>query len=138
MLVFSLVLMVYFSSYTRYPFYIAQTLNIPIEPLIWLRYSAWIPLYPVGILSEGVDYVLFAKANLLCTANANFISKYYYHTHNTISVHFISTILVFILSFLSFCNSFTFFTLHFSPHTTAWCSKVYSMFYSMHWLFAAK
>ncbi|XP_031564729.1 very-long-chain (3R)-3-hydroxyacyl-CoA dehydratase-like [Actinia tenebrosa] len=37
----------------RYPFYIAQTLNIPIEPLIWLRYSAWIPLYPLGILSEA-------------------------------------------------------------------------------------
>ncbi|KAK3710041.1 hypothetical protein QZH41_012425 [Actinostola sp. cb2023] len=37
----------------RYPFYIAQTLNVPIEPLIWLRYSAWIPLYPVGILSEA-------------------------------------------------------------------------------------
>ncbi|XP_073244120.1 very-long-chain (3R)-3-hydroxyacyl-CoA dehydratase-like isoform X2 [Porites lutea] len=37
----------------RYPFYTSQVLGIKIEPLIWLRYTMWIPLYPLGILFEG-------------------------------------------------------------------------------------
>lgn len=37
----------------RYPFYASQVLGIKIEPLIWLRYTMWIPLYPLGILFEG-------------------------------------------------------------------------------------
>lgn len=37
----------------RYPFYACQTVGIKIEPLIWLRYTMWIPLYPLGIVFEG-------------------------------------------------------------------------------------
>lgn len=37
----------------RYPFYASQVVNKRIEPLIWLRYTMWIPLYPLGILFEG-------------------------------------------------------------------------------------
>ena len=40
----------------RYPFYASQVINWRIEPLIWLRYTMWIPLYPLGILFEGNDY----------------------------------------------------------------------------------
>ncbi|XP_048584215.1 very-long-chain (3R)-3-hydroxyacyl-CoA dehydratase isoform X2 [Nematostella vectensis] len=38
----------------RYPFYIVQIIGIPFEPLIWLRYTAWIPLYPVGMITEVI------------------------------------------------------------------------------------
>lgn len=38
----------------RYPFYACQVLNKRIEPLIWLQYTMWIPLYPLGILFEGI------------------------------------------------------------------------------------
>jgi len=37
----------------RYPFYASQVVNKRIEPLIWLRYTMWIPLYPLGMLFEG-------------------------------------------------------------------------------------
>lgn len=37
----------------RYPFYASQVINKRIEPLIWLRYTMWIPLYPLGIFFEG-------------------------------------------------------------------------------------
>lgn len=39
----------------RYPFYASQVINKRIEPLIWLRYTMWIPLYPLGIFFEGND-----------------------------------------------------------------------------------
>ncbi|XP_041980644.1 very-long-chain (3R)-3-hydroxyacyl-CoA dehydratase isoform X2 [Aricia agestis] len=38
----------------RYPFYIAQLYNKEIYLLTWLRYSIWIPLYPLGILCESM------------------------------------------------------------------------------------
>lgn len=37
----------------RYPFYASEILGIRIEPLMWLRYTLWIPLYPLGVLFEG-------------------------------------------------------------------------------------
>ena len=37
----------------RYPFYASQVVSKRIEALIWLRYTMWIPLYPLGILFEG-------------------------------------------------------------------------------------
>lgn len=38
----------------RYPYYITQLLNIKISFLTWLRYTIWIPLYPMGFLCEGI------------------------------------------------------------------------------------
>ncbi|CAG2189120.1 HACD [Mytilus edulis] len=37
----------------RYPFYMLSTLGKKIGFITWLRYTAWIPLYPLGILLEG-------------------------------------------------------------------------------------
>lgn len=36
----------------RYPLYVLTLLKIKFEPLIWLRYTAFIPLYPMGIILE--------------------------------------------------------------------------------------
>eukprot|EP01125_Pyxidicula_operculata_P019944 TRINITY_DN7262_c0_g1_i1.p1 TRINITY_DN7262_c0_g1~~TRINITY_DN7262_c0_g1_i1.p1 ORF type:complete len:203 (+),score=2.64 TRINITY_DN7262_c0_g1_i1:2-610(+) len=36
----------------RYPFYIYQILNSSFYPLVWLRYTLWIPLYPLGVFAE--------------------------------------------------------------------------------------
>ncbi|KAL4710959.1 hypothetical protein ACJJTC_017924 [Scirpophaga incertulas] len=38
----------------RYPFYISQIYKKEIGILTWLRYSMWIPLYPLGFLCESV------------------------------------------------------------------------------------
>ncbi|XP_075222210.1 3-hydroxyacyl-CoA dehydratase 2 isoform X2 [Lycorma delicatula] len=39
----------------RYPYYIAQHFKVKGSyVLTWLRYSIWIPLYPLGILCEGI------------------------------------------------------------------------------------
>ncbi|KYN00031.1 PREDICTED: very-long-chain (3R)-3-hydroxyacyl-CoA dehydratase isoform X1 [Cyphomyrmex costatus] len=38
----------------RYPYYITQLLNIKISFLTWLRYTIWIPLYPLGFICEGI------------------------------------------------------------------------------------
>ena len=38
----------------RYPYYITGLLKKNIGILTWLRYSIWIPLYPLGILCEGI------------------------------------------------------------------------------------
>ncbi|KAK3757930.1 hypothetical protein RRG08_058244 [Elysia crispata] len=37
----------------RYPFYLLQLIGIKVKILTWLRYTVWIPLYPLGILVEG-------------------------------------------------------------------------------------
>ena len=39
--------------YSRYPFYFLQTIGYCPRWLLWLRYTAWIPLYPLGIITEG-------------------------------------------------------------------------------------
>ena len=36
----------------RYPYYILQIINRQVDFMTWLRYTAWIPLYPTGIFSE--------------------------------------------------------------------------------------
>lgn len=51
--VFGLFLVWSLIEVVRYPFYISQVVNKRIEPLIWLRYTMWIPLYPLGIFFEG-------------------------------------------------------------------------------------
>uniref|UniRef100_A0A1Y1L455 Very-long-chain (3R)-3-hydroxyacyl-CoA dehydratase n=1 Tax=Photinus pyralis TaxID=7054 RepID=A0A1Y1L455_PHOPY len=38
----------------RYPFYITEVCNIKVPLLKWLRYSAWIVLYPIGITLEAI------------------------------------------------------------------------------------
>ncbi|XP_065333217.1 very-long-chain (3R)-3-hydroxyacyl-CoA dehydratase 3 [Cloeon dipterum] len=38
----------------RYPYYITQLYNMENSILTWLRYTIWVPLYPLGFLCEGV------------------------------------------------------------------------------------
>ncbi|CRL02072.1 CLUMA_CG015096, isoform A [Clunio marinus] len=38
----------------RYPYYLSQLLKFEMGLLTWLRYSLWIPLYPLGVLCEGI------------------------------------------------------------------------------------
>lgn len=38
----------------RYPYYILQLLKLELPFLTWLRYTIWMPLYPLGILCEGI------------------------------------------------------------------------------------
>lgn len=38
----------------RYPYYIMSLYKKSIELLTWLRYTLWIPLYPLGVLCEGI------------------------------------------------------------------------------------
>ncbi|KAM4893571.1 very-long-chain (3R)-3-hydroxyacyl-CoA dehydratase 3 [Sylvia borin] len=50
----------YFWSITelfRYPYYMLSCIGIEWKPLTWLRYTVWIPLYPLGGLAEAVCIV---------------------------------------------------------------------------------
>ncbi|XP_014209064.1 very-long-chain (3R)-3-hydroxyacyl-CoA dehydratase isoform X2 [Copidosoma floridanum] len=38
----------------RYPYYLTKLLNINMPVLKWLRYTIWIPLYPLGFVFEGI------------------------------------------------------------------------------------
>ncbi|XP_026466751.1 very-long-chain (3R)-3-hydroxyacyl-CoA dehydratase 3-like [Ctenocephalides felis] len=38
----------------RYPYYISQLYKKDIALLTWLRYTIWIPLFPLGVLCEGI------------------------------------------------------------------------------------
>ena len=38
----------------RYPYYITQLMKIDFRFLTWLRYTIWIPLYPLGIMCESI------------------------------------------------------------------------------------
>lgn len=40
--------------FPSYPYYIAGLLKKSNGLLTWLRYTMWIPLYPLGILCEGM------------------------------------------------------------------------------------
>nr|XP_036213850.1 very-long-chain (3R)-3-hydroxyacyl-CoA dehydratase isoform X6 [Bactrocera oleae] len=48
----------------RYPYYLTQLFKCEIFLLTWLRYSIWIPLYPMGILCEDLFAVLDPAGNL--------------------------------------------------------------------------
>lgn len=37
----------------RYPFYMLGCIDTEWKLLTWLRYTVWIPLYPLGVLAEG-------------------------------------------------------------------------------------
>ncbi|XP_066491846.1 very-long-chain (3R)-3-hydroxyacyl-CoA dehydratase 3 [Tiliqua scincoides] len=41
----------------RYPFYMLSCIDIEWKVLTWIRYSIWIPLYPLGILAEAVSVI---------------------------------------------------------------------------------
>jgi len=38
----------------RYPYYLFRVYDMDIGILTWLRYTVWIPLYPIGFICEGV------------------------------------------------------------------------------------
>ena len=42
----------------RFLFYLQNQLGFNLRLIVWLRYSGWIILYPVGILAEGVTLLL--------------------------------------------------------------------------------
>ncbi|KAM9854984.1 very-long-chain (3R)-3-hydroxyacyl-CoA dehydratase isoform 1-T1 [Aulostomus maculatus] len=41
----------------RYPFYMLGCFNTEWKTLTWLRYTVWIPLYPLGVLAEAVGVI---------------------------------------------------------------------------------
>ncbi|KFP28166.1 Very-long-chain (3R)-3-hydroxyacyl-[acyl-carrier protein] dehydratase, partial [Colius striatus] len=41
----------------RYPYYMLSCIGIEWKLLTWLRYTAWIPLYPLGGLAEAVSII---------------------------------------------------------------------------------
>eukprot|EP00064_Thunnus_orientalis_P019917 superscaffoldBa00005209_g20048 len=41
----------------RYPFYMLACIGTEWKMLTWLRYSIWIPLYPLGVISEAVAVI---------------------------------------------------------------------------------
>ena len=51
----------------RYPFYFLQTIGYRPKWLLWLRYTAWIPLYPLGIITEGI--LIYQAASLFDATN---------------------------------------------------------------------
>lgn len=38
----------------RYPYYLSQLFKTEFNFLTWLRYTIWMPLYPLGFLCEGI------------------------------------------------------------------------------------
>ncbi|KAG8575020.1 hypothetical protein GDO81_009414 [Engystomops pustulosus] len=42
----------------RYPFYMLACIDVHWKLLTWIRYTIWIPLYPLGALSEAVCIIL--------------------------------------------------------------------------------
>lgn len=53
----------------RYPFYMLGCFNTEWKTLTWLRYTIWIPLYPLGVLAEAVAVIqsipIFDETKLL-------------------------------------------------------------------------
>lgn len=47
-----------FSARCRYPYYMLACISTEWSLLTWLRYSLWIPLYPMGVLAEGQCHLL--------------------------------------------------------------------------------
>ncbi|XP_019359516.1 PREDICTED: very-long-chain (3R)-3-hydroxyacyl-CoA dehydratase 3 [Gavialis gangeticus] len=41
----------------RYPFYMLSSIDMEWKVLTWIRYTIWIPLYPVGALAEAVSVI---------------------------------------------------------------------------------
>lgn len=53
----------------RYPFYMLGCFNTEWKTLTWLRYTIWIPLYPLGVIAEAVAVIqsipIFDETKLL-------------------------------------------------------------------------
>jgi len=48
-------LLVYASiEIVRYPYYLFRVYDMEVGILTWLRYTIWVPLYPIGFICEGV------------------------------------------------------------------------------------
>ncbi|XP_023585627.1 very-long-chain (3R)-3-hydroxyacyl-CoA dehydratase 3 [Trichechus manatus latirostris] len=43
--------------FNRYPFYMLTCIDMDWKVLTWLRYSVWIPMYPLGCLAEAVAVI---------------------------------------------------------------------------------
>ncbi|MEQ2217151.1 hypothetical protein XENOCAPTIV_024783, partial [Xenoophorus captivus] len=49
----------------RYPFYMLRCFNTKWKTLTWLRYTVWIPLYPLGVLAEVIQSIpIFVQTKL--------------------------------------------------------------------------
>ena len=46
----------------RYPFYGLRAFNYELYAITWLRYNAWIVLYPLGFICEGQN---IQKSNIV-------------------------------------------------------------------------
>lgn len=61
----------------RYPFYMLGCFNTEWKTLTWLRYTVWIPLYPLGVLAEAVAVIqsipIFDEAKLFSIDLTKFI-----------------------------------------------------------------
>nr|XP_034324775.1 very-long-chain (3R)-3-hydroxyacyl-CoA dehydratase 3 [Crassostrea gigas] len=57
-LVFFLLLTWSLIEVVRYPFYMLAVLDKKIYVVTWLRYTLWMPLYPVGIFLEGAVVIM--------------------------------------------------------------------------------
>lgn len=94
----------------RYPFYLMQLMKKSIYPLTWLRYSAWIILYPVGITLEAV----------IAYQNLNYLTKsgrLSYPLPNNLNVSFD------IVTFLRFYLYFGIFLGSYSMLNYMWCQR---------------
>uniref|UniRef100_A0A3Q2WVP4 Very-long-chain (3R)-3-hydroxyacyl-CoA dehydratase n=1 Tax=Haplochromis burtoni TaxID=8153 RepID=A0A3Q2WVP4_HAPBU len=43
--------------YIRYPYYMLACISTEWKMLTWLRYTIWIPLYPLGVIAEAVAVI---------------------------------------------------------------------------------
>eukprot|EP01128_Nolandella_sp_AFSM9_P012277 TRINITY_DN9117_c0_g1_i1.p1 TRINITY_DN9117_c0_g1~~TRINITY_DN9117_c0_g1_i1.p1 ORF type:complete len:219 (-),score=49.40 TRINITY_DN9117_c0_g1_i1:97-753(-) len=53
----------------RYPFYLFALWNVSFYPLVWLRYTVWIPFYPTGMTAEF----------MLAFYGSSLVENEYYH-----------------------------------------------------------
>ncbi|KAH3831120.1 hypothetical protein DPMN_104382 [Dreissena polymorpha] len=74
----------------RYPFYMLSSIGKDIKVISWLRYSAWIPLYPLGILFEATVVImsipLFEESGMFSVqlpnaSNMAFYFPWFLHTY---------------------------------------------------------
>jgi len=49
----------------RYPYYMLNVIDREISFVTWLRYTAWIPLYPTGFVLEGNCVHCFSSNRLV-------------------------------------------------------------------------
>lgn len=47
----------------RYPYYMTRVYNKDFGIITWLRYTVWIPLYPLGFLCEGIVILRYEAAD---------------------------------------------------------------------------